>query len=141
MYLICITIASFYCLRIRVLNIIFTLYVWFACEIHYITILLLLEQFMYFVARCHLMLILSLICGGVLDGLCKAFTLKVFVSLIHAQIIKWVNKKINKLLCAEIKIFLIWTFIYLEAVSLWHLLYSVLFCWLSLDCNVCNFRG
>ena len=40
--------------------------------------LLLLEKFMYFVVY-YLMLILFLICGGVLNGLCRAFTLPVFV--------------------------------------------------------------
>ena len=76
--LICLTIALFHCLRICVSHIISTLYVRFAYGIHYIAMLLLLEQFMYFVVY-YLMLILSLICGGMLDGLCKAFTLPVFV--------------------------------------------------------------
>ena len=75
--LICITIASLHCLRICVSHI-STLYVRFAYGIHYITMLLLLEQFMYFVVY-YLMLILSLICGGVLDGLCKAFSLPMLV--------------------------------------------------------------
>ena len=76
--LICITIASFHCLRIRVSHIISTMYVRFAYKIHYITMLLLLEQFMYFIVY-YLMLILSLMCVGVLYGLCKAFILPVFI--------------------------------------------------------------
>ena len=43
--------------------------------------------------------------------------------------------------CAETINFLMWTFTYLESVSLWHFLFSVLLRWLSLDCNVCNYRG
>ena len=89
--LICITIASFHCLRIRLSHIISTLYEQFAYGIHYITMLLLLEQFMYFVVY-YLMLILSLISRGMLDSLCKAFTLPVFVYFfIYAQINKYIN--------------------------------------------------
>ncbi len=62
----------------RVSRIISILYVRFVYEIHYITMLLLLEQSMYFVIY-YLILILSHICWGILNGLCKAFTLKVFV--------------------------------------------------------------
>ena len=78
MYLICITIASLHCLHICVSHIIYTLHMRFAYGIRYITMLLLLEQFMYFVVY-YLKLILSLICWSVLDSLCKAFTLPVFV--------------------------------------------------------------
>ena len=85
--LICITIASFHYLRIRMSHIISKLYVRFAYGIHYITMLLLFEQFVYFVVY-YLMLIVSFFCGGVLDGLCKPSHSQCLYIFIHAQVNK-----------------------------------------------------